>query len=58
MEETTRKYRATCEVTDVVEAAGRTVVTALVSGTFAGSPAALRFAFLLEDGKIVHLTCG
>ena len=58
MEETTRKYRATYEVTDVAEAAGKTVVTALVSGTFAGSPATLRFAFVLEGGKIVHLTCG
>ena len=58
MEETTRKYRVTAEVTNVAEAAGRTVVTALVSGTFAGSPATIRFAFVLEGGKIAHLTCG
>ena len=58
MEETTRKYRDTVEVTDVAEADGRTIVTGLVSGTFPGSPAQLRFAFTLEDGKIVRLEIG
>ena len=58
MEETTRKYRDTVEVTDVAEADGRTIVTGLVSGTFPGSPAQLRFAFTLEDGKIIRLEIG
>jgi ketosteroid isomerase-like protein len=57
MEETTRKYRPTFEVTDIAEADGATVVTGLVSGTFPGSPAVLHFAFTLDDGKIAHLKC-
>jgi hypothetical protein len=57
MEETTRKYRDTVEVTDVAEAEGATVVTGLVSGNFPGSPAVLHFAFTLERGKIARLEC-
>jgi ketosteroid isomerase-like protein len=58
MEETTRKYRPTVEVGEVAQTDGRTVVTALVSGTFPGSPAQLRFAFTLEDGRIARLDIG
>src|SRR5262245_59511543 len=53
MEETTRKYRVTVEVTGASEEDGRTVVAGLVSGNFSGSPAVLHFAFTLEGGKIV-----
>jgi ketosteroid isomerase-like protein len=58
MEETTRKYRATVEVTGAIEADGGTVVTGLVSGSFPGSPAVLHFAFTLEGGKVVRLEIG
>jgi ketosteroid isomerase-like protein len=55
IEETTRKYRDTVEITGVAEADGRTVVTGLVSGDFPGSPVELRFAFGLEGGRIARL---
>jgi hypothetical protein len=55
LEETTRKYRPTVEVTGVSEAAGRTIVTGLVSGDFPGSPVELRFAFGLEGGRVTSL---
>jgi ketosteroid isomerase-like protein len=58
MEETTRKYRDTVEVTGAIEADGSTVVTGLVSGSFPGSPAVLHFAFTLEGGKVVRLEIG
>jgi hypothetical protein len=38
MEETTRKYRATVEITGVAATDSGAVVTALVSGNFPGSP--------------------
>ena len=55
MEETTRKYQFTVEVTDVAETDGKTVVTGLVAGTFPGSPVRLRHAFTLDRDKIAHL---
>jgi hypothetical protein len=58
MEETTRKYHDTVEVTDVAEADGKTVVTGLVSGTFPGSPVRLRFHFTIEGDKIARLEIG
>jgi ketosteroid isomerase-like protein len=58
MEETTRKYRVTVEVTDVVETDGKTIVTAMVSGNFPGSPARLRYAFTLGGGKVARLEIG
>jgi ketosteroid isomerase-like protein len=58
MEETTRKYRVTVEVTDAAEAGGATLVTALVSGNFAGSPAQLRYAFTLDGPEIARLEIG
>jgi ketosteroid isomerase-like protein len=57
MEETTRKYRDTVQVTDIAEADESTVVTGLVSGTFPGSPAELHFAFCLDGGQIARLEC-
>jgi ketosteroid isomerase-like protein len=55
MEETTRKYRVTIEVTEVAADAGKTLVAALVSGNFPGSPATLRYAFTLDGDKIARL---
>jgi ketosteroid isomerase-like protein len=53
-----RKYQVTVEVTDVAQADGETVVTGLVSGTFEGSPAQLRFHFTVEGNKIAALSIG
>jgi len=50
-----RKYRFTVEVKDVSDADGETIVSGLVSGDFPGSPAVLRHAFRLSDGKISDL---
>ena len=55
MEETTRKYRVAVEVLDVSATDGATLVTASVSGTFAGSPARLRYAFTVSQRKIQRL---
>ena len=55
MEETTRKYGVTLAVTDAVKEDGKTVVTSRVSGTFPGSPIALRYVFTLVGEKISRL---
>ena len=55
MVETTRKYRVTVEVTGVAVDNDRTLVAALVSGNFPGSPATLHYAFTLEGGSIARL---
>jgi ketosteroid isomerase-like protein len=54
-EEVSNKYHPLAEVIDVVETAGKTIVTCLVSGTFPGSPIELRYAFTLDGGKITLL---
>lgn len=48
-------YRPTYAVTGLETAGGRTVVTAEVSGSFPGSPLALRHHFTLAGGKIAAL---
>jgi SnoaL-like domain len=48
--ETMRKYDFTVEPTGVEETKGTTVVAAIVSGTFPGSPLRLRYVFFI-DGK-------
>jgi hypothetical protein len=58
MEETTRKYGVTVEAKGVEAKDGGTVVTALVSGNFPGSPAELRYSFQLGGGKIARLEIG
>jgi ketosteroid isomerase-like protein len=58
MEETTRKYGVTFEVTDVAEESDRVRVAALVSGNFPGSPATLHYAFQLSGDRISHLEIG
>lgn len=56
IEEVTKNYHPRFEVEDVVEdGAGAVVVTGLVSGTFPGSPARLRYTFRLSGGTITHL---
>ncbi|RZJ18588.1 MAG: nuclear transport factor 2 family protein [Haliea sp.] len=54
-EETTRKYRPQTAVTGVESRQGQTLVTASVSGDFAGSPVVLTYAFTLKDGLIDRL---
>jgi hypothetical protein len=55
IEETTRKYGATIEAKDMTDANDKTVVSALVSGNFPGSPVLLNFAFTLSGPKITRL---
>jgi ketosteroid isomerase-like protein len=58
MEETTGKYGVTVEATGVEGKDGSTVVTALVSGNFPGSPAELRYVFELTEREIARLEIG
>ena len=53
--ETIRKYDFTVEPADVTEANHETVVTAVVSGTFPGSPLRLRYKFLVDGNGIRRL---
>ena len=55
MEDTRRKYGVTVEVKDVTDRNGKTVVSGLVSGNFAGSPVLLDFAFMISGPKITRL---
>ncbi|WP_022697394.1 nuclear transport factor 2 family protein [Euryhalocaulis caribicus] len=52
------RYQHTAEPQEVLDNEGRTIVRALVSGNFPGSPARLAFSFLLEDGRISQLEIG
>jgi ketosteroid isomerase-like protein len=58
IEETTRKYGVTVEVSKVATKGDRVTVAALVSGNFPGSPATLHYAFELSGGRIVRLEIG
>jgi len=49
------RYNLSSEVLDVGERGKGAVVTALVSGTFDGSPARLTWVFSLRDGKIADM---
>ena len=49
------KYTYTCEPLAVEGQAGRTVVACRLEGDFPGSPAELRFFFLLAGDKIAAL---
>jgi len=57
-EEAIRQYDFKVEPTGVAEAAGKTVVTGTVSGTFPGSPLQLQHAFSFDHGKISRLEIG
>lgn len=54
-EESSGKYSYTVSPSSIAEESGRTVVTAHLTGDFPGSPVDLRYAFLLDDGKIAQL---
>ena len=54
--ETTEKYRATVEVTNVTEQNAELFVTGQVSGNFDGSPIQLEYHFKLEANEIIALT--
>lgn len=49
------KYHLRSEVLDAVEEEDETIVTALVFGSFDGSPAWIGWVFNLRDGKIAEL---
>jgi ketosteroid isomerase-like protein len=55
IENSTGKYRVSVEALDTSESDGKTVVTALVSGDFDGSPVKLRYTFTMSDGGITRL---
>jgi len=57
-EEAIRQYDFEVEPTDITEAAGKTVVTGTVSGTFPGSPVQLQHAFSFDQEKISRLEIG
>lgn len=50
------KYQDTLEAINLVEQDNETVLTALVAGTFDGSPIPLDFHFTINDGKITMLS--
>lgn len=52
------RYHHTAEPLDIVEAGGKTVVRARVTGDFPGNPAILTFTFGLADGRIADLRIG
>lgn len=58
MEETTRKYGVSVDVSEVAVAAGTVRVAALVSGNFPGSPATLHYTFTLDGDCILRLEIG
>ena len=55
LNETSRKYGATVVPSRVEQGGTRTLVTAMVSGNFPGSPISLRYAFALSANKIANL---
>jgi ketosteroid isomerase-like protein len=48
-------YQLKTEVTESTEMDGQTIVIALVSGNFPGSPIEFSYHFRLKDGKIIRL---
>lgn len=56
IQDTTNQYRVSVHVQDVREAGADTLVRALVSGNFDGSPIEMEYRFTLGDGKIRALT--
>lgn len=55
IEQATAEAKPVAEVTDVKLTNTNTVVTAIVSGNFPGSPVPLHYTFALRDGKIARL---
>ncbi len=54
-EESSAKYTYTVEPISIADEGGRTVVTSHLVGDFPGSPADLRYFFVLDGGKIGEL---
>lgn len=52
---TIASYNLTTQITDVAEKEGETIVTALVSGDFPGSPISFDYRFVVVQNKIVRL---
>jgi len=57
-EDAIRQYDFKVEPTGITEAAGKTIVTGTVSGTFPGSPLQLQHAFSFDHEKISRLEIG
>jgi len=55
MEKTIKDYNFSADVKSMHHDGGKTIVTAVISGTFPGSPVTLDYAFGIEDGKIISL---
>ncbi len=53
--EANRGAKVMTEITNCVEKDGETVVTAVISGNFEGSPIPLDFCFTIHNGKIKNL---
>ena len=54
-EHVNKEYKPGAEVIDIAQIGDTAVVTAMVSGTFPGSPIQLRYSFTLEGDKIATL---
>ena len=52
------KYKPVAEVSDLAQVGEQTIATAQVSGNFPGSPAQIRYKFILKNDKIAALTIG
>jgi ketosteroid isomerase-like protein len=57
-ERVSQKYQATAEPTSVTQDGDETVVTAQVSGNFPGSPAPIRFRFIVVGNTLTSLRAG
>ncbi|MCG2618026.1 nuclear transport factor 2 family protein [Terrimonas sp. NA20] len=55
IEETNKKYRSVMKPVGYIEDGNSSVLSAECSGTFPGSPAVLKFHFVIVDGQIQHL---
>lgn len=55
LRDTMKRYAAQLQPESVTPAGNATVVTTRVSGTFPGSPIAMRFSFQLANGLIARL---
>ncbi len=56
-ETTSRIYELSLEVVSAALENGENVVTAMASGNFEGSPAAIEFHFVVENQKVTSLRC-
>jgi hypothetical protein len=53
--ETKKKYGHTIHPLEITYRDGKTVLKAVLTGNFPGSPGTVEFSFVLENGKIVSL---